>query len=867
MDMSRYMQLFVAECREMLQSLNLSIVQLESNSSDAGTIDEVFRHAHSLKGVSSTMGFDSMAALTHEMEHIFEVIRTSQRQVSRQVIDLVLECVDLLETAVDNIDESGDENIDIGGLIARLQALDASAHDASGDLQRGVPSGGGEKIVEVGPVAAGPSADIAGNSGLPADLTGVHIKVKLVDDCQSASIRAFMVFTMVERFGTLLWSSPDVDDVDDFDGRIIELVISPELALDENELDETISRIAEVERVTLVSLEGATRLEVEQAVPRAASGLVTPTVTETPRAATAPLTVTLVATAADSAPNPRPTDVDGLNILVTLATECESPSIRAFMVCSALGGVGHIAWSLPDLEDLDDFDGRAIELLFEPGQGIDADAVAALLDRVAEVSSVDIAPVAAAGVVATDTSAVSPPAVDPAASAVPASVPLALAASNDLAAVAAANERAAAVAAAAAETDRTSELPEGVPVERRKTPKRRLSGTVRVDAARLDKLMHLMGEVVVHRTNVEAQLKRGDLRKASEAVQELRRSTQSLQAEVMNVRMVPVETVFMRMPRLVRDLSTRLGKDVDLQIVGADTEIDRSVVDALSDPLVHMVRNAVDHGLETPAVRRAAGKAEKATLRISAGHSGGNVMIAVEDDGAGVNLDVVRSRAVERGLITAEQAAVLDEEAVIELLFLPGFSTAETTTEISGRGVGMDAVRNMTRELGGDISIVSKVGEGTIARLAIPLTLAVMTVLVVDVDGIRLALPIDRVERTVRLSDHPITESGALRLMAVDDGTHECIDLGGYVGYGVTRESRYGVIVQGRSGRKVLSVSNLIGEYETVTRPLPRVSGDRAVFMGGSVQSDGTVVLIVNVDGIFEGDVGRSGGYNQFALV
>jgi len=179
----------------------------------------------------------------------------------------------------------------------------------------------------------------------------------------------------------------------------------------------------------------------------------------------------------------------------------------------------------------------------------------------------------------------------------------------------------------------------------------------------------------------------------------------------------------------------------------------------------------------------------------------------------------------------------------------------------------MDAVRNMTRELGGDISIVSKVGEGTIARLAIPLTLAVMTVLVVDVDGIRLALPIDRVERTVRLSDHPITESGALRLMAVDDGTHECIDLGGYVGYGVTRESRYGVIVQGRSGRKVLSVSNLIGEYETVTRPLPRVSGDRAVFMGGSVQSDGTVVLIVNVDGIFEGDVGRSGGYNQFALV
>ncbi|MBC7644439.1 MAG: chemotaxis protein CheW [Thermoleophilia bacterium] len=323
----------------------------------------------------------------------------------------------------------------------------------------------------------------------------------------------------------------------------------------------------------------------------------------------------------------------------------------------------------------------------------------------------------------------------------------------------------------------------------------------------------------------------------------------------------------MRMPRLVRDLSTKLGKDVDLQIMGADTEIDRSVVDALSDPLVHMVRNALDHGLETPAVRRAAGKDETATLRITAGHSGGNVMITVEDDGAGVNFDVVRKRAVERGLISAEQAAALDDEGVIELLFLPGFSTAETTTEISGRGVGMDAVRNMTRELGGDISMVSKLGQGTIARLAIPLTLAVMTVLVVDVDGIRLALPIDRVERTVRLSDHSVTESGALRLMAVDDGTYECIDLGGYVGYGDTREPRYGVIVQGRSGRKVLSVSNLIGEYETVTRPLPRVSGDRMVFMGGSVQSDGTVVLIVNVDGIFEGDVGRSGGYNQFALI
>ncbi len=378
-----------------------------------------------------------------------------------------------------------------------------------------------------------------------------------------------------------------------------------------------------------------------------------------------------------------------------------------------------------------------------------------------------------------------------------------------------------------------------------------------------------MGEVVVHRSAVEARLRDRDLDGATEAVQVLRCSTQSLQAEVMNVRMVPVESALMRMPRLVRDLSAKLGKDVELKLTGADTEIDRSVVDALGDPLVHLVRNGLDHGIETPEERIAAGKPPTATLEIGARHAGGNVIISVTDDGRGVDTERVKARALERGLITAEEATNLDAAGAIELLFRAGFSTAEVATDVSGRGVGMDAVRAMCREWGGDVEIESVFGQGSVARIRIPLTLAVMTVLVVKAGVSEVAIPIDRIERTIRLADCPRADvGGAQRMIRLDDDVVAEVDLGDAVGYGEDAEPVFGVIVNGAGGRRiVLSVRGLVGEHEAVTKPLPPALGREDAFMGAAVQGDGSVVLIVDCDHLVDrgGTHGSGAGMHSLA--
>ena len=249
-------------------------------------------------------------------------------------------------------------------------------------------------------------------------------------------------------------------------------------------------------------------------------------------------------------------------------------------------------------------------------------------------------------------------------------------------------------------------------------------------------------------------------------MQELTRSSQALQSMVMQVRMIPVDVVFLRFPRLVRDLSGKLGKEVKLNLVGSETELDRTVVDALGDPLVHLVRNSLDHGLEPVEERVAAGKPEVGTLEISARHSGGSVVIEVRDDGRGIDPEAVARKAVERGLIDAAAAADITMKAAVELLFAAGFSTAETTSDISGRGVGMDVVRSKIRELGGEVILDSVHGEGTTAQIRLPLTLAIVSALHVDVAGAPYAIPLDRVERTLRLS----RADGALGGRAPDAG-------------------------------------------------------------------------------------------------
>jgi two-component system chemotaxis sensor kinase CheA len=667
MDMGQYMGVFVAECRELIESLNLSIVELERSTDPAASIDEIFRVAHSFKGVSSTMGYERMAGLTHHMEHLLDIVRSGGRGVDQELITVLLECLDMLEQAVDAIEATSEEGIDPTVLVGKLEGL---ADDAAPDAAPSTAAAG---------VAA--ATQLPDPASLPEGMELLHVRVDIDESCDSTSIRTYMAYAAIESASEAVWSVPSADELDEWEAPHLDMLV--------------IRHGDEAEQ------------EVRQALER--------------------------------------------------IPELASVQVRLFGTAST----------------------------HEPATAAPATV---LLDEQAPVVP---APVAA---------------VEP-------------------------------------------QAPTGSAVKQRK------SGTVRVDAERLDALMHLMGEVVVHRSAVEACIRDRDLDAAMEAVQELRRSTQSLQAEVMNVRMVPVESALMRMPRLVRDLSAKLDKDVELVITGADTEIDRSVVDALGEPLVHLVRNGLDHGIEGPDEREAAGKPRRATLGIGARHEGGNVVISVTDDGRGVDTQRVLAHAIERGIVTRDEAAMLDEHGIVELLFRPGFSTAEVATDVSGRGVGMDAVRAMCREWGGDVEIESRFGEGSVARIRIPLTLAVMTVLVVRAGAGNVAIPIDRIERTIRLADCPRADvGGSQRMIRLDEGVIGELDLAAAVSYGFDDEPVFGVIVHGAGGRRVvLAVRGLIGEHEAVTKPMPAALGREAAFMGAAVQGDGSVVLIVDCDYLVDG--------------
>jgi two-component system chemotaxis sensor kinase CheA len=319
---------------------------------------------------------------------------------------------------------------------------------------------------------------------------------------------------------------------------------------------------------------------------------------------------------------------------------------------------------------------------------------------------------------------------------------------------------------------------------------------------------------------------------------------------VMQVRMIPVDAVFMRFPRLVRDLSSKLSKDVELKLVGKDTELDRTVVESLGDPLVHLIRNSLDHGLEPPEDRVAAGKPKTGALEISARHAGGNVVIEVKDDGRGIDPAKVGKRAVERGLITAEAAEALDGKGAAELLFLPGFSTAEVTSDISGRGVGMDAVRTMIRELGGEVTLTSELGQGTMAQIRLPLTLAIMNALLVEAGGQPYAIPLDRVERTLRLADQTLRSVAGQRMLVLRDGVLPVLDGAHALGGAPADDAEHAVIVRGQDRRLALAVTHLVGQRELVTRPLPADVADRAAVSGGAVLSDGRIALIVDCDAV-----------------
>jgi two-component system chemotaxis sensor kinase CheA len=487
----------------------------------------------------------------------------------------------------------------------------------------------------------------------------------------------------------------------------------------------------------------------------------------------------------------------GATVRVEFASDTQMPSVMAYLLLGGLRERGLIVASDPSEDDLETWDGRIVEIVCADGVELaDVKAVAADVDGVARVSS------------------------------------------SREAEPNRGNESDGQVLAEAAEPGAPS-VPQAVARAR----------TVRVDADRLDNLMHSMGELVVHRTQLAGLVAQADVPGIAQAMQELERTSQALSAMVMKVRMIEVEVVFARLPRLVRDVAGKLGKEVELVISGADTELDRTVVDALGDPLVHLVRNAIDHGLESRAEREAAGKPPVGRLMVSARQAGGGVVITVRDDGRGVDPDEVAARARQRGLLAAD-AQITSEEA-LSLLFAPGFSTAREMSDISGRGVGLDAARDVVRALGGDVLLQSEHGVGTLTEIRLPLTLAITSALIVEVARLPFAVPLDRVEWTLALADHNVRTAAGQAMLVLPEGVVRLVDASQVLtGRDATEPAEHAVIVRVGEELLALAVGELIGQRELVTRPLPPELELSRPVSAGAMLAEGEIALIVDCEAL-----------------
>ena len=670
MDTSEYMPMFLAETREHLEQLNLAIVKLEEDSTDRATVEEIFRIAHSLKGMSATMGFANIAELTHHMEDVFELLRQRTSGLPSEAIDTVFACLDALSAAAESIEADGQEALDPAPLVSRLRSL-VRPRTAEQEMAR---NGG----VDEPSRAAVEAARAAGARVL-------FVRVALTKDVMMPAVRAHMVLAALSDHGEVLGSVPAPEGLEQFQGREISAWVASD-----HEDEPIIQNLSGVSEVATVTVADVTEPE-EPAAP------------------------------AEIAPEPAPVEV------------------------------------------------------------------------VPEPTPVEVVP----------------------------------------------------------EPTPVQTAPEPTPApEKPADSQTKATRTVRVDAERLDALMHSMGELVIHRTAVEALTANLEVEGLQHAVQELTRSSQALQAMVMQVRMIPVDVVFLRFPRLIRDLSTKLGKDVKLELVGSETELDRTVVDALGDPLVHLVRNAVDHGLELPDARVAAGKPRHGTIEITARHAGGSVVIEVRDDGKGIDPAIVARKALSLGMIDADASAAIDMRGAVELLFSPGFSTAETTSDISGRGVGMDAVRAKIRQLGGEVLIDSTQGQGTLAQIRLPLTLAIVSALQVDVAGAPFAIPLDRIERTLRLSEQTVRSVVGRPMLVLEDGVLPLLDGSWVFGGEATGRHEFVVIIRTQDRRLALAVDDLVGQRELVTRPLPEIVSDGQPVSGGAALADGRIALIVDCDAL-----------------
>jgi two-component system chemotaxis sensor kinase CheA len=507
------------------------------------------------------------------------------------------------------------------------------------------------------------------------------------------------------------------------------------------------------------------------------------------------------------------------SISVTLSESCLLKAARAYMVVNRLEEMGDVIKTEPSVDALENED-FAFDFIVYLGSQKDSDEIKSAILKISDIASVDIEELKQGQVPAAEKA-------EPAAPPVKEEKKI---------------EAPAAVRAPAAAQPVKAAAP--------KTEAKKTSQTVRVDIGRLDKLMSLVGELVIGRARVERLAQEARLREFDEPLSHLGRISGDIQELVTKLRMVPVSFTFDRFPRLIRDMSKTLDKEVELVLEGQDTELDRTVIDEIGDPMVHLIRNSLDHGIERREERRAAGKSEKGTLRISAYQEGSGVIIEVADDGKGMDPEKIKSKAIERGFLTEEEAAAMSDEEAIQVCLLPGFSMAKEITDISGRGVGMDAVKSKVEGLGGQLDLVSKVGQGTNVYVRLPLTLAIVLSLLIKVGDETYAISLENVEETILVKRENIKTVHGTPATVLRGEVLSLSDLADVLGTEISEPHRdeYPVVVVKIGKSKIgFIVDELIGQQEIVIKSLGRFLSKIKGIAGATILGDGNVALILDV--------------------
>ena len=697
MDVSQYLEIFIDESSEHLQSLSDCIMTLEKEPDNKDTINEVFRAAHSLKGMAGTMGFKRMQHLTHDMENVFQEVRSDKICVDSAMIDLLFKCLDALDQYLENIKSASDEGTDDNEIIIKeLNDFIAKANGAVVET----------KIVEKTPAPA-PVVEVVNSSN--------EVKIQLTD--------------------------------------------------------------AEKEEVVSAKEEGK--------------------------------------------------HVYAITVYVN--PECLLKAARAFLVFRAVEALGHVFANQPSSQDIED-EKFELDFSFCVATNESLDKIIAAAKDVSEIDDVvgeEIIELEAEAEVSVEVPVETPVEVE---KPVQTESPV----------------------VAAPQTAPTVAAPQA---QKKQTPaKSATNRTIRVDIEKLDNLMNQVSELLIAKNSLvsvsSSEAGIGGNQVFRENVESLERITTNLHESVMKVRMVPIESVVNKFPRMIRDLARSLNKKMELYMTGEDTELDRTVVDQIGDPLQHLLRNSADHGLETAEVRKERGKPETGTIFLNAYQEGNNVIIQVGDDGNGIDVDAVKAKAVERGVITAEQATVMTQKEAVNLLFMPSFSMAKEITDISGRGVGLDVVKSNIEALGGDVEVKTKLGEGSTFTVRLPLTLAIIQALLVKVREELYAIALGSITSIEDIPVKDIKYVEAKEVIHLRDTVIPLVRLDRVLDIEPKEEpeSLTVVIVKKGDQQAGLVVDDLIGQQEIVIKSLGKYMTGNKLISGATILGDGEVALIIDAN-------------------